>query len=305
MYFPVLHSGQYDLLALRDAAADIRTSGKVIPVIIPVARNGAGLATLLRRYNRSEQPFCFVVNPICCQGTMTQTGVNAMIDEVLRANRIYHPTLMVNASTTAEEIETFRARFPENDIAFFHLDELVNPAAVNAARAHGRWHLIEPQRRAYVRMFPSTTRVLVEDPFNKVNNADYPADESYSDTFAEYINEGFAGFGDYQAIGRQYSPGGFTPRAVALHLTYLAENGAVRVRHFVSGPVVAAPEVPGRFLEALALLAAWAEDEGEKLGFSTAVKDFAKIHRAGEYPGLAIPKKLAIRHHLELVMSLL
>lgn len=236
---------------------------------------------------------------------MAPADVNAVVDGVLRANRAYHPTLMVNASTTAAEVETFRTRFPENDLAIFHVDEIVDPAALDLVRASARWQLLEAQRRGYVRKFPEQTRVVIEDPFNKVNNADYPADESYSDTFAEYAKDGFMGFGDYQVIGRQYSPSGFTPRAVALHMTYLAGNGAVRVRHFVSGPVSAPPEVAGRFLEALDSLVKWADKQGEKLDFSTALAKFREIHKAGEYPGLAIPKKLAIRHHLELMISLI
>lgn len=305
MYFPVLHSGQYDLLALDDAAIEIRSSGKVVPVILPVATNAAGLRKLLRRYNRSGQPFCLVVNPLCCKGTMTMADVDAIIGQVLQENRAWHPTLMVHGPTAEAQVRSFRARFPDNELAFFHADEIVDPAALALARESGRWHLLETRRQSYAQTFSRETRVLTEDPFHKVNNADYPADESFSDTFAQYARDGFAGFGDYQVIGRQYSSRGFTPRAVALHVTYLAANGTVRVRHFVSGPVAAAPEVPERFLEALGLLVEWAEQQGEGLESSAAVRQLREIHAAASYPGLAIPKKLAIRHHLELMMALL
>jgi len=305
MYFPVVHGGQYDLLALREAAVEIRSSGKVIPVIIPVAKNAAGLQALLRRYGRSGQPFCFVVNPICCAKTMAPRDVDEVLSSILDAIPGYFPTLMVNAATTAAEVEAFRARFPAHELAFFHLDEMLAAPALQLARAAGRWHLLEVRRRGYAGGFPPDTRVMIEDPFNKVNNADYPPDDGFSDTFAQFSGDGFAGFGDYQVIGRQYSPGGFTPRAVALHLTYLAPNGAIRVRHFVSGPVAAAPEVPGRFLEALDALVQWTDERGDELGWSDAVVRFREMREAASFPGLAIPKKLAIRHHLDLVMSLL
>ena len=77
MYFPVVHSGQFDLIALRESAVEIRSSGKIIPVIIPVATNASGLSTLLRRYSRSGQPFCLVVNPVCCPKTMARARLDA------------------------------------------------------------------------------------------------------------------------------------------------------------------------------------------------------------------------------------
>ncbi|MBB4637520.1 sce7725 family protein [Longimicrobium terrae] len=305
MYFPVIHSARFDILALAGIGAEIRSSGTVIPVLIPVAKNEDGLRRLLRRYTRSGQPFCFVVNPICCRQLMPPDAVNRVMNDVLAENRVFHPTMMLNAATTRAEVDVFCERFPEDEMAFFHLDELRDAAALETVAARGRWHLLEPQRRAYVRRFAADTRVLIEDPFRKVKNADYPEDESFSDTYAEFSNDGFAGFGDYQIVGRDYSPGGFTPRAVALHLTYTASDGAVRARHFVSDTVTAAPEVPGRFLEVLEELVDWAGEDERDLEFSKAVAEYRALLQAESYPGLGTPKRLGIQHHIELMMSLL
>lgn len=304
MYFPVVHGGQYDLIALRESAVEIRSSGKVIPIIIPVATNARGLSTLVRRYARSGQPFCLVVNPICCPKTMDGAVLDGIIRDALAFHETYYPTLMVNGATTGAQVDAFRARFARNELAFFHLDEVRDPDALAAAVELGTHHLLETARRTYLRRFPQRSRVLIEDPFRKTKNAAYPPDEMFSDTYAEYGNEGFAGFGDYQVIGRAYATGGSTPGAVALHLTYRAEDGAIRVRHFVSGPVTAPPEVAGRFLESVDALVQWADGRGDEMAFSSALPVYRELRNAGEFPGLGIPKKLAIRYHIDLVISL-
>lgn len=305
MYFPVVHGGRFDLIALRESAVEIRSSGKVIPVILPVATNARGLSALLRRYTRSGQPFCLVVNPICCPGTMAEVPMENLIGDALASCRTYFPTLMVNGATKRAQVDAFRARFPDHPLAFFHLDEIREPDALAAAAELGAHHLMETARRTYVQRFPQRSRVRIEDPFRKTRNAAYPPDETFSDTWAEYGSEGFAGFGDYQVIGRVYAPGGSTPRAVALHLTYRADDGAIRVRHFVSGPVAAPPEVAGRFLESVDALVRWADERGEEMAYSSALPVYRALRNAGEFPGLGVPKKLAIRHHVDLMISLL
>lgn len=307
MYFPVVHSGQYDLLALRDSAVDIRSSEKVVPVIIPVEKNPAGLRILLRRYTRSRQPFCLVINPICCKKTMGRQAIRSTIlNDLLAENRAYYPTLMVDGSTTAAELISFGSAFPENEIALFHVDELATPEALNAANEiEPVFNLLETARRTYVRKFPAETRVSVEDPFRKQKNSEYPSDESFSETYREFQEDGYIGFGDYQTIGRAYAPGGTpVPSAVTLHLTYRSSDGAIRVRHFVSSPITARPEVPGRFLEAVAALLDWVDAQPDKLVYSQAIPEFRKLHEEKRFPALGVPKKLAIRHHLDLMLSL-
>jgi hypothetical protein len=306
MYFPVVHSGQNDLLALREIAADVFSSSKVVPVIIPVTKNAKGLRTLVRRYNRSGQPFCLVVNPVCCAGTMSPDAVATVISDTLSANQSYYPTLMVDAATTKDDVDTFRTRFAGQELAFFHRDEIQDSAALQAAATWGRWHLLDTDRRAYMRRFSADTRVMIEDPFRKVKNANYPEDESYSDAYAEYREEGYAGFGDYQTIGREYAASGFTPKAVALHLTYVSpQDGALRMRHFVSEEVRAAPEVAARYLEAQEQLIEWVGGGGRGLAETSVLRAYEEMNAQAHYPGLGIPKKLGIRHHLELIMSLL
>ena len=308
MYFPIVHSSQYDLLALRESAVEIRSSGQVIPVIIPVAKNATGLRIILERYARSGQPFCLVVNPICCKKTMNEATIqSSFVNDVFAESRDYYPTLMVDGRTTPTELSAFRANFPDHEIVLFHVDELSSPETIDAAkRIRPVFNLLEPDRRAYTRKFSADTRVLVEDPFRKKKNSEYPADESYSETYGEYKDDGYVGFGDYQTIGRTYAPGGTpVPSAISLHLTYRANDGAIRVRHFVSKPIAARPEVPGRFLEAVADLIAWADTQGDALSYSHSLPEYRKLHEAKRFPALGVPKKLGIRHHIDLMLSLM
>jgi hypothetical protein len=311
MYFPVLHGAQNELLALEDAAVDIRTSKKIIPVLIPLGKESdvRRLTRLLKRYNRTDQPFCLVMNPHCCDGVASEAVIRSqLIDEVLRENSVYLPTLVAGRTTRQANLAEFFQRFPERAVCVFHEDEIADANALELLATTGtvRYNLFaQPGTgRTYRLSFPERTRVQIEDPFEKRNNADYPADEAFTDSHMGYAGDGLAGFGDYLIVGRKLAKG-FAPRAVTLHLTYRSPTGAVRIRHFVSDRVQTTEDTAGKYLEAVRKLVAWAEANADLVAFSEAVPRFRASRDEEHFPGLGTAKRLSIQHHLQLIAGLL
>lgn len=311
MYFPVLHGAQNELLALEDAAVDIRTYGAVVPVVIPLRKETdlRRLTRLLKRYNRTNQLFCLVVNPRCCNGVASEAVIRSrLIDEVLQENRVFYPTLVAGRTTQQADLAAFFQMFPDREVCVFHEDEIANTSALNLLATTGtvRYNLFaQPGTgRTYRLCYPECTRVQIEDPFEKRNNADYPPDEAFSDSHMSYADDGLAGFGDYLIVGRKIAKG-FAPRAVALHLTYRSPTGAVRIRHFVSDRVQTTDDPAGKYLEAVRKLLEWVDANADLVSFSGAVPTFRANRDEQHFPGLGTAKRRSMQHHLQLVARLL
>lgn len=143
---------------------------------------------------------------------------------------------------------------------------------------------------------------MLRDNFCKqARNADYPDDEFFTDDHLFCEEEGYAGFGDYSIVGKEYVESGFAPYAVAIHIVYFADGGSLRVRHFVSDSNADTSDVAGKFGEAVSKLASW-YGGGRHGGQRTEGLSALLNHAAdGYYSGLPTVKKLSIMHHLELV----
>jgi hypothetical protein len=311
MYFPVLHGAQNELLALEDAAVDVRTYRTIMPVLIPLGKESdlRRLTRLLKRYNRTNQPFCLVLNPRCCEGVANEAEIRSrLVNDVLRENRVYYPTLVATRTTRSSELAEFFQRFPDRDVCVFHEDEIADANALELLATTGtvRYNLFtQPGTGGTYRLcFPERTRVRIEDPFEKRNNADYPADEAFTDSHMGYADDGLAGFGDYLIVGKKLAKG-FAPRAVTLHLTYRSPTGAVRIRHFVSDRVQTTEDTAGKYLEAVRKLVAWSEANADLVAFSGAVPRFRASRDEEHFPGLGTAKRLSIQHHLQLIARLL
>lgn len=315
VYFPVVHALRHELQALEEQAVEIRSSGKIVPVLIPTKRRAdsgfSRVATTLRRFQRSGQPFCLVVNP--SQGILAKDPrsiSDQLVGGVLLECRTYHPTYTIGPNTRLQHVQAFLDAFAAHRVCLFHEHAMENPEmlvrTINQA-GNVLYNLLSESGtgRRYRRFFGGFGPVLIEDPFVKLErNADYPEEEYYSDTYSEYREEGFIGFGDYQTVGRKLTKG-HAPHAVALHLTYPAQDGEIRVRHFVSDRVETTDDPGGKFLEAARKLVTWANANPQLVSFSSAIPEYRRFVQAQTFPGLGVPKKLSVRHHLELMKMLL
>jgi hypothetical protein len=159
--------------------------------------------------------------------------------------------------------------------------------------------------RRYRGIISADNKVLLDDKFKpQIKNSDYllNTEEFFTDDHLFYLEDGFAGFGDYLTIGDDYAESGWLPYAVAIHFTFAKPNKQIWIKHFVSDSNRDTTDVAGKFGEALIKLIDFINDEGIN---TVAANEFRQLAQDGHYPGLGSLKKLSLKNHLELVHNLL
>jgi hypothetical protein len=310
MYFPYVRGKQFELIALKEYADDLGASGQVTPVIEPIKdpnSSGAMQRTLDALVAVGVRP-TVVINPAV--GDLRRGDPNTIsryLDVVDPRSLGVDAGIIVNADSTPESLASdLAAVAPQRAVRICHLaknPELQRLGEVLGSRS--RQHLVtsEARPRAYRAAFEDPELSVLSDRFPaQTRNKDYlPVTASeFSDDFLYYQEEGFAGFGDFLTIGANYSDGGFTPRAVAIHWTYQDRpEGPIMIRHFVSTSNDDISNVGRKYLEAVQKLIDFVPNA---LFVTKAAEVFRASLSASSYPGLGIVKKLSMQNHLEVVM---
>ena len=161
--------------------------------------------------------------------------------------------------------------------------------------------------KPYTRHFRGSRRVLVRDGFRRQKNADYPDYERFSDLHVTYQEEGMSGFGDFLIVGDEYSEGGGPAYAVAIHITYIDpdRDDVMYVNHYVSISNSTPTDPAGKFRQALDKLIDDLDSGDSNIFESEAIQEFRELHRDRHFPGLGYVKKLAMKHHIELLANFL
>lgn len=156
-----------------------------------------------------------------------------------------------------------------------------------------------------IQAFGALKKVIVRDGFiSQARNADYPRLDFFSDLHSTYAGSGYYGFGDFSVIGDEYSPGGGPAHAVAIHLTELNVAREIDTNHFISTRTTGTVDTAGKFMEALDKLVAHVRARRRSFTYSQACAEFEAHHTNQHFPGLPTVKRLSIRHHLELMESI-
>jgi len=127
---------------------------------------------------------------------------------------------------------------------------------------------------------------------------------SFTDWHTIYNEYNYVGFGDYLIVGDKYSDTGGPAYTVAIHLTYLHDNGDIWIKHFLSDSYKDQPiNIPGKFLEALEKFINYIDNN--HIFNSSALDIYRDLYADKHFPGLGYIKKLSMVHHLELINSLI
>lgn len=312
MYFPYLRGKQYELLALRDLVSLPLDNSKIIPIIEPVKKNLRSVATALLALKSINVKAQLIVNPMDGELNNHPDVIVSFIEDQKSAgldNII--PTFLVNSDRDVDFIIECcnHNGYNHNGFSLIHLsptrktDELASFSNDNNC-LYNIFHINHVF--ALRRKFNVAPQAILGDYFDKQRvNADYgkDVDKSFSSDCFFYSSEGFAAFSDYQTIGSDWVEGGWTPVAVAIHLTYEdPDTDEIRIHHFVSDSTGQEADIAGRFHEALTKLVEFAD----KLELeSNALDEFRTIHINETYHGLGVIKKLSIMHHIELMQNIL
>lgn len=310
MYLPYLRGKQFELIALRELAESMGETGVIHPIIEPVKESTSTLRLTIEQLKEHDVAFTMLINPDVGELTEEIQLVTDFINEHVGEYDAFYVGILLQQNSDLELVQTqlnnlendysvnliHKGRFPDMD----RLQDFLERQTVG-------YNLFRDPTviRRYRRLIDNRTKVILSDPFNtQPTNADYAnnPDEFFSDEHNFYEEDGFAGFSDYVTIGEDYSDGGFAPYAVAIHLTYKKDNGQIWIRHFVSDTNEDYTDVPGTYREALEKLI---EYINQKNIHSEACNEFREHYRTSHYPGLGSVKKLSIKHHIELITSIL
>jgi hypothetical protein len=156
----------------------------------------------------------------------------------------------------------------------------------------------------HVRGIDEQRRVLIADKFrDQPRNADYPPREFFTDMNTREGNRIGVDFGDFSIVGDQYSDKGGPALAVAVHHIHYREgdSGSLDISHFISDRTETTADTPGKIIEAVTHLV----DALHEISPSDthACEEYREMVRTGESRGLGYLKRLAIKHHIELMLN--
>jgi hypothetical protein len=312
MYFPFFRGQQQELLAISDTAGILAANGNVFPVIEPVHDKVNRLAACATVCGQAGLSLGLVINPQCGELKGQQAHVEGVLLPTMRAAPCdVRPFFALNASTTPRAVAAFLAAH-QGEVGFVHFEDPNNAAAILAAlgTASARSvHIVLDQvcSVAYVAAVAGKQRVVLRDGFRRQErNADYPNAQSevFHDLHAMFARLGFDGFGDFLTVGAKFiDKKGGPGLAIALHATAGTQN-RIDCYHFVSTSNNSPANPRGKYREALTRLDAFVQANPGRLYSSSGLRSFLDDHTNGENTSRAIMKRRSMKHHLELMCTL-
>lgn len=304
MYYPFLRARQFELIALRELAIEDSVNSFIIPILEPVKETLNNLTLANSIFNDNNQRAYLVVNPSVGEPS---SNIYYYLEYLLNLeNSIYQPAFHFqnNSEFINQSIEKFGLKecmlilnnnINEDDLSFRNLVEkkeitsiMVNDPVQN--RALNRY--IKSLDKNYIRL---------DDKFEKkARNSDFLTiqEHRFTEEHLYFKEDGFSGFSDFTVLPSEYIDGGSTPRAIAIHLTYLNEEKQIWIRHFTSITNDSISNIQGKFDEAASKAIKFCS---EKRLSNKALKELEQYHNNQHYPGLGTVKKISIKNHLLVV----
>jgi hypothetical protein len=308
-YFPFLRGKLNEMMVLRGLADKIAESNQIIPIIEPV-RNNASTRISIDRFTEAEMPFLFICNP--GYGDFKEPKSHKQLYEELIKSQLgeydnWVPTCQLFSGTSHTALQEFIDRYNGREIA------LAYQGFPTSQRTQG---LLADERithhvfigntvpTEHVRSVDEQRRVMVVDCFNdQERNADYPPREFFTDKNTRQGNRTGLDFGDFSIVGNRYSESGGAALAVCVHHVHYSEDdsGPLDISHFISDRTKTTADPAGKSIEAVTHLV---EALDELLPNDTeACGEYRRMVQSGQWNGLGYLKRLAIQHHLELMLD--
>lgn len=309
MYYPYLRAKQFELLALREFAEIFGDKSKLIPIIEPVKKGFNSLKTALLKMDEKGMTYAVILNPKVGELISEYTELESFLFESHAASKNWIPAFIVtnkNSKGVYNKIESLdlinvllicQDNVDYENQTFVQLIENKKVASI----------VINGDNRSLRRRISRAEKntIRIDDQFNvQKKNSDYLfiPEEQFTEEHKCYKVEGFYGFADYTVLDSNFADGGRLPYAVAMHFTYEKNADEIWIRHFVSDTNDDNTNIQGKFGEAAEKAVNFFN---EHFITSTAVEELKKYYADGQYPGLGVLKKLSIKHHLELINSVL
>lgn len=309
MYYPYLRARQFELIALRELCAEEAIQGTVTAVLEPVKESISNLNLANKVMVDHKAKAYLILNPFV--GEMH--GDTVYFCEYLRMldQCAYLPAF--HYTNNAKYIEQMVAKFNLQECMIICYSNYTDDAILRTLCARdfvSHIMVFEPQKN---RSLDRHLHVLgknyirLDDEFEKQEkNADFLniAAHKFTEEHLFYTQDSYQGFSDFTVLPSEYSEGGSTPRAVAIHLTYVndEEENQIWIRHFTSETNDSIANVQGKFEEAAQKALEFCTQK--KLD-NSAILELRSYYDEGRYPGLGTVKKISIKNHLLVVSSFL
>jgi hypothetical protein len=304
-YVPFFRGKQNELMALRDLAERIAERGNVIPLIEPIKANPTTRISL-DRYIDVSMPFMYICNPSYGDFVNQPEALfTELTEQMLMEYDNWTPVLQVRMESTGNELSSFLDRYEQREVAVLYQGLPSNRTARSLLSNEGITRHVFLAGRVpsdYIDSIDMSRQVLISDPFNRQKNADYPPREFFTNMNTLPGNPSRVDFGDFSIAGNAFAESGGPAYAVALHhIHFEGSSGPLYVSHFISDRTDTSADPGGKTQEALEKLVA-ALDELSPNNTS-ACDEYREIAEAQVFRGLGYMKKLAIKHHLEVLLD--
>ncbi len=308
MYYPYLRARQFELIALRELAAEEATQGVVVPILEPVKKAFNNFILANRTFIEKNQDAYLIVNPL--------------VGEVMGDGRHYLDHLVGLDSSSYLTAFHYHSNgdYIQNCIDEYNLQDCLlicqndtNADDVDFQRVANldkisAFNVEDPGKNRSLNRFLrrlDKTFIRLDDPFEKqARNSDFLeiAEHRFSEEHLYFKEDLFDGFSDYTVLPSEFMDGGSTPRAVVIHFTYLNTQKQIWIRHFTSETNDSIANVQGKFAEAAKKALAYCNANGFS---NSAIDELHSLVAEEHYPGLGTVKKISIKNHLLVVADYL
>ncbi len=306
MYYPYFRGKQFELITIREMAP-LLAEKDFVPLIEPVRESLGGLKRTLEAIRDAQGKAIVIVNPQYGDHGNDGTGITALLQDGSIGNARISAGILLRSHTSLSEAKTYFERHWDHHPTFIHAG-FNEPKALKEYLGAGleqSAHVFVSSSAAmlYRKHFIGSTRILVQDGFERRKNADHALNspEKFSELHVTYPELKLSGFGDFLIVGDDYSESGGPAYAVAIHLTYIDPDNddVMYVHHFVSTNNDTPTDPAGKFAQALEKLINKLDSGASKILETTAIAEFRELHTKQHFPGLGYVKKLSMKHHIE------
>lgn len=304
MYFPYLRGRQFELIALREFAIQSEGDQKVIPIIEPVKKTFNSLRIALAKFETSSFEFALILNPQVGEIKNASEILNTLSGELELVPWI--PAFIVK--NNIEEVRNDIQQYGLSDIMIIcsKNTDTSSPEFLDFALGEDVKYIVFEENKSLKRRLKDTDKnvILLSDCFKpKKRNSDYldAPPEKFTEENMFFDDENYYGFSDYTTVTSEFNEGGTTPYAVSIHLTYQKKNEEIWIRHFTSISNDDQANIQGKFAEAAKKSITFLNRKEIQTIASNELREYYRLQK---YPGLGMVKKISIKHHLELINSI-
>jgi len=309
MYYPYLRARQFELISLRELAAENLIQQHVTPVLEPVKETFNNLRLAHGVFAQTNLNCYLIMNPLVGE----IPGDTHTFLEFINGLENSHFRAAFHYTNNSEFILQAIQQYNLTNCLIICYHNFNDDAVIRDLCGRPQVACVmvfEPQKyRSLDRHIRTLGKnyIRLDDVFEKqLKNADFLdiAAHKFTEEHLFYREENFQGFSDFTVLPSEYVDGGSTPRAVVIHLTYVnaEEENQIWIRHFTSNTNDSIANVQGKFAEAAEKAIAFCDQSGLT---NSAITELREYFNEGRYPGLGTVKKISIKNHLSIVTSFL